>query len=205
MCVQSVDVQCALQFTLFHAVGCVLHRPTSRVIHRPKLSKVWHVGFLRGAFFGRPAATSVLKRDMDKQYYSLETAREPRRPPPRVEVAGSVAPGRIRGQHRDRADEEGVGLRSRKWHAQDTRNGRMPQSRGNQPANELRTDRGVNLRTPRGRPGVRGKRKIRVWLPRGRHASSVFTAKPGNPRGFSSPKGRLAPSRRPRGLTSLMV
>ena len=36
ICVQSVDVQCVLQFTLIHAAGCVLHRRTSRVIHRLK-------------------------------------------------------------------------------------------------------------------------------------------------------------------------
>ena len=34
ICVQNVDVQCVLQFTLIHAAGCVLHRHTSRVIHR---------------------------------------------------------------------------------------------------------------------------------------------------------------------------
>jgi hypothetical protein len=34
MCVQDVDVQCVLQFTLLHAAGCALHRHTSRVIHR---------------------------------------------------------------------------------------------------------------------------------------------------------------------------
>ena len=38
ICVQNVDVQCVLQFTLIHAAGCVLHRRTSRVIHRLKLS-----------------------------------------------------------------------------------------------------------------------------------------------------------------------
>jgi len=38
MCVRNVDVQCVLQFTLLLAVGCVLHRPTSRVIHRSELS-----------------------------------------------------------------------------------------------------------------------------------------------------------------------
>lgn len=43
MCVRNVDVQCVLQFTLLHAVGCVLHRPTSRVIHRSELC-------LRGIF-----------------------------------------------------------------------------------------------------------------------------------------------------------
>jgi hypothetical protein len=37
MCVQDIDVQCVLQFTLIHAAGCALHRRTSRVIHRPKL------------------------------------------------------------------------------------------------------------------------------------------------------------------------
>ena len=37
MCVQGVDVQCVLQFTLIHAAGCALHRRTSRVIHRSKL------------------------------------------------------------------------------------------------------------------------------------------------------------------------
>ena len=37
ICVQNVDVQCVLQFTLIHAAGCVLHRRTSQVIHRLKL------------------------------------------------------------------------------------------------------------------------------------------------------------------------
>ena len=38
ICVQDVDVQGVLQFTLIHTVGCALHRHTSRVIHRSKLS-----------------------------------------------------------------------------------------------------------------------------------------------------------------------
>lgn len=38
MCVQDVDVQCVLQFTLIHAAGCALHRPPSRVIHHLELS-----------------------------------------------------------------------------------------------------------------------------------------------------------------------
>jgi hypothetical protein len=46
MCVRNVDVQCVLQFTLIHAVGCVLHRPTSRVIHRLELSDL----LLSGSF-----------------------------------------------------------------------------------------------------------------------------------------------------------
>ena len=34
ICVQNIDVQCVLQFTLIHTVCCVLHRLVSRVIHR---------------------------------------------------------------------------------------------------------------------------------------------------------------------------
>ena len=37
MCVQDINVQCVLQFTLIHAAGCALHRHTSRVIHRLEL------------------------------------------------------------------------------------------------------------------------------------------------------------------------
>ena len=40
ICVQDIDVQCVLQFTLIHAAGCALHRHTSRVIHRVELSIV---------------------------------------------------------------------------------------------------------------------------------------------------------------------
>ena len=40
MCVQDVDDQCVLQFTLVNAVGCALHRRTSRVIHRLELVTV---------------------------------------------------------------------------------------------------------------------------------------------------------------------
>lgn len=36
MCVQGINVQCVLQFTLIHAASCALHRLTSRVIHRSK-------------------------------------------------------------------------------------------------------------------------------------------------------------------------
>lgn len=52
MCVQGVDVQCVLQFTLIHAAGCALHRRTSRVIHRSKLYIIAIVPrFPRGNFF----------------------------------------------------------------------------------------------------------------------------------------------------------
>lgn len=37
ICVQDVDVQCVLQFTLISADGYALHRRTSRVIHRLQL------------------------------------------------------------------------------------------------------------------------------------------------------------------------
>lgn len=37
ICVQDVDVQCVLQFTLSNAAGCALHRRTSRVIPRLEL------------------------------------------------------------------------------------------------------------------------------------------------------------------------
>ena len=37
MCVRNADDHCVLQFTLILAAGCVLHRRTSRVIHRREL------------------------------------------------------------------------------------------------------------------------------------------------------------------------
>ena len=37
MCVRNADDHCVLQFTLILAAGCVLHRRTSRVIHRQEL------------------------------------------------------------------------------------------------------------------------------------------------------------------------
>jgi hypothetical protein len=46
ICVQDIDVQCVLQFTLIHAAGCALHRHTSRVIHRLELSR--HFRYRRG-------------------------------------------------------------------------------------------------------------------------------------------------------------
>ena len=40
MCVQDINVQCVLQFTLIHAASCALHRRTSRVIHHLELMRV---------------------------------------------------------------------------------------------------------------------------------------------------------------------
>ena len=37
ICVRHISVSGALQFAVFHAVGCVFHRPTSRVIHCSEL------------------------------------------------------------------------------------------------------------------------------------------------------------------------
>lgn len=42
MCVQDIDAQCVLQFTLIHAAGCALHRLASRVIHRLELFQLFH-------------------------------------------------------------------------------------------------------------------------------------------------------------------
>ncbi|GCC41158.1 hypothetical protein chiPu_0025136 [Chiloscyllium punctatum] len=48
-CVQSVDDQCVLQFTLILAVLCVLNRRTGRVIHREELSEfVFVLSLARG-------------------------------------------------------------------------------------------------------------------------------------------------------------
>ena len=55
MCVRNADDHCVLQFTLILAVGCVLHRRTSRVIHRRELS----LGLPpRG---GKPMASSLFR------------------------------------------------------------------------------------------------------------------------------------------------
>lgn len=63
MCVQGIDVQCVLQFTLINAAGCALHRCTSRVIHRSELSFPFH-----GHHQGRPAPTGG-------QHFTLPTVR----------------------------------------------------------------------------------------------------------------------------------
>ena len=56
ICVQDIDVQCVLQFTLIHAAGCALHRHTSRVIHRLELSD-----FLFRNVLGRQSAKNDSK------------------------------------------------------------------------------------------------------------------------------------------------
>ena len=54
ICVQGVDVQCVLQFTLIHAASCALHRRTSQVIHRSKLFSTFVFAF--------PSANTVLSQ-----------------------------------------------------------------------------------------------------------------------------------------------
>lgn len=54
MCVQGIDVQCVLQFTLINAAGCALHRCTSQVIHRSELY-FW----IHGHLLGRPAYARI--------------------------------------------------------------------------------------------------------------------------------------------------
>ena len=66
MCVRNVDDQGVLQFTLLLAAGCVLHRRTSRVIHRQELYLVFfsHLPVGRSAGIrtnpGRPTSSFVL-------------------------------------------------------------------------------------------------------------------------------------------------
>ena len=60
MCVQDIDVQCVLQFTLIHAAGCALHRHTSRVIHRLELCSRLLLG--SSARTRRRARTTILGR-----------------------------------------------------------------------------------------------------------------------------------------------
>lgn len=48
MCVRNVDDQGVLQFTLIHAVGCVLHRRGSRAIHRLQLFLFQSLACLEG-------------------------------------------------------------------------------------------------------------------------------------------------------------
>ena len=59
MCVRSVDDQGVLQFTLIHAVGCVLHRRASQAICRLQLSEL---GFRFGAGRRGPHLASAWER-----------------------------------------------------------------------------------------------------------------------------------------------
>ena len=77
MCVQDIDVQCVLQFTLLHAAGCALHRHTSRVIHRLELysfHRLWAAPYRHD--FVRPKTTravSVGRQASDSNRTSIWT------------------------------------------------------------------------------------------------------------------------------------
>ena len=75
MCVQDVDVQCVLQFTLIHAAGCALHRRVSRVIHRIEL----YLHPVRESRFER-AGGGNSPPTAPEQIQSTETEAERKRP-----------------------------------------------------------------------------------------------------------------------------
>ena len=65
ICVQDVDVQCVLQFTLIHAAGCALHRHTSRVIHRLELYFPLFVPSRRKVQIGRLSRGTTSRQRMN--------------------------------------------------------------------------------------------------------------------------------------------
>ena len=75
MCVQDVDDQCVLQFTLSHAVGCALHRHTSRVIHRLEGKEVitdHPVAYVSGLFRGSQLNWAALTKEAYAIYMSVK-------------------------------------------------------------------------------------------------------------------------------------
>lgn len=63
MCVQDVDVQCVLQFTLSNAASCALHRLASRVIHRSEVG----FGFVfKGRELFRTLPSTVTRKKIEK-------------------------------------------------------------------------------------------------------------------------------------------
>ena len=59
---------CVLQFTLLHAVSCVLHRPTSRVIHHSRLIFNFFI-FLYFWFFNRFSWELYLSHLSERQVF----------------------------------------------------------------------------------------------------------------------------------------
>lgn len=83
MCVQDVDVQCVLQFTLSNAASCALHRLASRVIHRSEVG----FGFVfKGRELFRTLPATVTRKIREKFGAAVETF-EPRRSIPRCGTA----------------------------------------------------------------------------------------------------------------------
>ena len=81
MCVRNADDHCVLQFTLIHAAGCVLHRRTSRVIHRQELStrfsvssrgsgRAPHLSFVRSQLTGLPAPRGLGRGDLGQRGFA---------------------------------------------------------------------------------------------------------------------------------------
>lgn len=84
MCVRKISAQCVLQFTPSLAAGCVLHRPSSRVIHRSELCLIF--GFSSTPKFD---CQSKFKKEIwlsrsagAESRAGRETARPPRRQTP---------------------------------------------------------------------------------------------------------------------------
>jgi hypothetical protein len=79
ICVQDIDVQCVLQFTLIHAAGCALHRHTSRVIHRLELSNVFTFQEKEGgASSYRSRAQRRRRRHQEQQHSDCACCPDPR-------------------------------------------------------------------------------------------------------------------------------
>ena len=74
MCVQDVDVQCVLQFTLSNAASCALHRLASRVIHR---SEVFQFAFY-GALSESPQLKALRKKGGPKRFCTRPGGSHPR-------------------------------------------------------------------------------------------------------------------------------
>ena len=96
MCVQGIDAQCVLQFTLIHAAGCALHRLASRVIHRPEWSFCFFVFLLRLAF------PFVNARFVFVSMWSAEKTRAPRLAGARLDCQASPACVCVRAPDVDR-------------------------------------------------------------------------------------------------------
>ena len=84
ICVQDVDVQSSLRFTLIHTVGCTLHRPTNRVIHRIQfyihayaLSARWYL-IGSQAILTYCQCTPCMKATSSQQHVSLQCYRQAR-------------------------------------------------------------------------------------------------------------------------------
>ncbi|KAL8619360.1 hypothetical protein ACOMHN_057018 [Nucella lapillus] len=95
ICVQSVDVQCVLQFTLVHAAGCVLHRRTSRVIHRLKLLSVCFFAMERRPQTSGPAPQRLCGR-ANREARTCPLPQEEGRPTPGEARAPRFMVGRPR-------------------------------------------------------------------------------------------------------------